>query len=262
MPFHDHKTENMPIEKYTKNSPFIFDITENLSISKYVDIVKFLSILQTNSLFFCRVDKLEDRFEGVSPKTNTVFLEQWLTHLSKEYKSVDVQKKLSIRKDVEERFKKVMCVCCWNKFSYESYAMWKIYSDINKGIMIKSNIENLKLSFNQTEEKIQLSDIKYIDIENEMIEPSSLTSPIIHKHKAYFYENEIRLLHQVGENGNLEFDWSNEPISNGKNIKVDLNILIEEVILSPYSPDWFLRMIKDLMEKYNLNKEIKFSTLK
>jgi len=37
---------------------------------KYLDLTKFLSLLYKRSLFFCRLDKLEDQFEGTTAKRN------------------------------------------------------------------------------------------------------------------------------------------------------------------------------------------------
>lgn len=37
---------------------------------RYMDFVKFISLLETNTLFFARADKLGDPFEGSFPKKN------------------------------------------------------------------------------------------------------------------------------------------------------------------------------------------------
>jgi len=44
-------------------------------------------------------------------------------------------------------------------------------------------------------------------------------------------------------------------------IKVNLNKLIEEIVISPDSPKWFFKMVQDLTNKYNLDKPIKKSEL-
>lgn len=259
----------MPIEKPTNQTAPINEVKENYKIVKYLDISKFISILQKESLFFCRLDKLEDKFEGTSPKENVKYQENWYRQLyeSGQLKTDDIEasiaKSVLERKEMEVKFKKLACVCCWNKFDIESYALWKIYSDMNKGLMITSTIDKLKESFEKTPEIIQLSEINYIDHETDIINnPGNLNSAIIHKHKAYSFEDEIRLIYTVKAEDGLFYDWEAQEISTGKNLKVDLNILIDEIILSPYSPKWFFEMIKDLSEKYNLKKEIKYSVLK
>lgn len=259
----------MPIEKTNTRTAPINEIKENYKIVRYLDLAKFISILQNESLFFCRIDKLEDKFEGTSPKPNIVLQENYYRNLYEQgfLKSDNINE--SVKKDVfehkemEEKYKKINCICCWNKFTVESYAMWKIYSDMDKGLMITSTIKKLRDSFEKTEEVIQLSGINYIDHETDFIEnPGNLNSAIIHKHKAYSFEEEIRLIHQVKDGSGFYYDWESEEIKNGKNIKVNLNILIDEIVLSPYSPKWFFEMVKDLMEKYKLEKKIRYSVLK
>jgi len=36
-------------------------------IWRFMDFTKFVSLLETNSLFFCRLDKLGDPFGGINP---------------------------------------------------------------------------------------------------------------------------------------------------------------------------------------------------
>ena len=259
----------MPIQKPTSQTAPVHDVTNNYKIVRYLDIVKFLSILQSESIFFCRIDKLEDKFEGKSPKPNIKRQEAFyrelyeLGELKSENIEESIKKEVFERKEMEERFKKLCCVSCWNKFSVESYAMWKIYSDMNKGVIITSSIENLHKAFENTPEIIQLSEIKYINHETDYIEnPGNLNSPIIHKHKAYSFEEEIRLIYQVNTIDKFDYDWDSQKNKNGMSLKVNIEFLIDEVILSPYSEPWYFEMIKDLMEKYGLKKKLRYSILK
>ena len=48
----------------------------------------------------------------------------------------------------------------------------------------------------------------------------------------------------------------------GKHIKIDLDILIENIYISPYVDNYFIEVIKSLMEKYDIsNKSIVLSEL-
>src|SRR5690606_7351081 len=162
--------------------------------------------------------------------------------------------------------KSLFCISCWNKYNSESYALWKIYSGMDKGIMITSNIELLKKAFENTTEKVQLNEVLYIDYEKGFIPPNNINNPVLCKNIAYSYEEEIRLIYCLlgtGKVGNgLIYDWGAEKNEFGKYLKIDLNILIDEIILSPYAPIWFYDMIQDLLQKYDLDKKIKFSKLK
>jgi hypothetical protein len=256
----------MPIENPTPQTVPVFFPEENYTIVKYIDLAKFLSLLQTESLFFCRLDKMEDKFEGTSAKLSIKENEEWYRdlyeygHLKSENIDESVAKDLAVRQEMEEKFKKLVCISCWNKNIAESYALWKIYSDIDKGIMITSNVKKLINSLAETPENISLSEIKYIDHNKDYFENSNMTFPIIHKHLAYSYEQEIRLIYQLETENGFIYDWKEN--ENGKYLKVNLEILIDEIILSPYSPQWFFNIIHDLLKKYNLNKKIRYSELK
>ncbi|HET9807805.1 MAG TPA: hypothetical protein VFP49_12935 [Nitrososphaeraceae archaeon] len=48
----------------------------------------------------------------------------------------------------------------------------------------------------------------------------------------------------------------------GKHIKIDLDILIENIYISPYVDDYFIDVIQSLIEKYDIsNKSIVLSEL-
>ena len=82
-------------------------------------------------------------------------------------------------------------------------------------------------------------------------------SPVVHKHKAYSYENEIRLIHEVSNIG-----WENEKYKNGIKVNVNLVKLIDEIVISPFAPEWFSDLIRDILDKYSLNFKLIDSKLK
>lgn len=258
----------MPIiipDKYS--SPVIFP-TENYRIARYLDLTKFISILQKKSLFFCRLDKLEDQFEGVTSKSNykvryEIYANQHLHHSAlTKLTEEEILKRVQGDFKVDQKMKSLSCVCCWNKNEAESAALWKIYSDFEKGIMITSTIHKLIQSLKKTKEGINLSEIKYINHNVDSMPLGNAMYPIFHKHKAYGFEGEIRLIHTVrGIQPGLLYDWTKEEVESGKYLKIDLDLLIDEIIVSPHSPKWYREMISDLCKKYKLNKTIKESEL-
>ena len=163
--------------------------------------------------------------------------------------------------EFEKKLKAISCVNCWNKKETESAALWKIYSDFGKGILIKSSVLNIENALQVTPEEIRISAIKYIDYENELMPDGNSTFPLIHKNDAYSQENEVRLIYQIIPEIGWDYDWTKEENQNGKYIKVDLNLLIDEIIIGPFSPSWLYEMIADLIRKYNIDKPIKKSKL-
>jgi hypothetical protein len=253
----------MPIIKDT--AP-VFSSDEKTLISKYIDLTKFLSLLSTKALFFCRLDKLEDQFEGTTAKKNFDLRIQWYKqtnhYMQTPLNNEQILQQVEEMYEYEKKVKEVNCVCCWNKADNESAALWKIYSDFGKGIMIKSSVKNLVKSFENTPESIRLSAIKYLDYENELMLDGNSMYPITHKQIAYKYEEEIRLIYEVDfPQIGKTYDWNKEEIKEGKLLKVDLENLIDEIIIGPYSPHWMINLVSDLAKKYGLEKPVTKSKL-
>lgn len=251
----------MPI---IRDSAPMFDLDLSTRLCRYMDLTKFLSLLQSKQLFFCRLDRLEDPFEGSIPSLNKKLLEDWISDLERK-KIVGVGKENQV--EVLEKYhlaqKQVTCVSCWNKYRVESMALWKIYSDSAKGIMILSSVERLERALKDSREEVRISEVQYRDYTRETIPVGNVYFPIIHKQRAYDYENEVRLIYEIeqAQIGKV-FDWSKQPIEQGVRISADLDTLIEEIVVGPSAPDWYREMVIDLAEKYGLTSKVRPSELR
>lgn len=259
--------DSAPVKYPSKNSPLV----------KYMDLTKFISLLNRKSLFFCRLDKLEDKFEGITASRNYDYriathkaLRKQMSNMPN-YAKVErtdpnnmesIVQSVNEEYEFENKFKSLSCINCWNYFTQESAALWKIYSDFGKGLMIKTHLEKIELSLTNSTEEMRVSEITYIDYKKEIMPDFNSFYPLIHKDISYSYEEEVRLVHVVPipESG-WEYDWRKAEVQEGLYIKTDLNILIEEVIVAPHAPKWYFELIEDLCLKYNLDKPIKKSRL-
>ena len=93
---------------------------------RYMSFEKFANILATESLFFARADKYDDKFEGYIPESIKV-----------SYQSADIRIDPNIFRPY------VMCNC-WHHGDEESMGMWDKYHLRNSGIAIKTTMRNLK----------------------------------------------------------------------------------------------------------------------
>jgi hypothetical protein len=250
----------MPI---LRDSAPVFFPKDNVKLSKYFDFLKFLSLLSSRSLFFCRLDKLEDQFEGMTAKQNLQLRINWhkktnWNNLSEE----QIKEQVNDMYAYDHKVKEFTCVCCWNKAENESAALWKIYSDLGKGIMIRTSVKNLIASLENTREQIRMSEIRYIDYEKQAMPDGNTMFPLIHKQLFYKYEEEVRLIYEVDfPQIGKKFEWENEPIMEGRLLKTNLAILIEEIVIGPYSPKWSKELLSDLLKKYELEIAITKSKL-
>lgn len=209
---------------------------------------------------------LEDKQEGITSKLNFEYradFYRWMKEngdIEKTFSEEDIIEEVQSWYESEKKLKSINCVNCWNKYKFESIALWKIYSDFNKGIMIKSSISRLKKALEFSTEEIRLSEVHYIDYSKEIMPDGNAMFPLIYKQLAYSYEEEVRLIHQVEHDGWVH-DWSKEEVQEGVCIKADLTQLVEEIVISPYSPKWFHELVKNVSLKYELDKPVKRSIL-
>ncbi len=247
------------------NAP-VFYPKQEYNLSKYMDITKFISMLFKQSLFFCRVDKLEDKFEGTSHQTNfeervrAVKQMQNSGRLPTSWNDAKIRENQKGIETNEKLQRSLNCINCWNISNGESAALWKIYSNFSQGIMIQSSVLKLIGAFQNTEQELGMSEVQYALYNETTLPYGNSNYPFLYKQKAYNYEDEIRLLYSLTDKAeNWQYDWTQEEVEEGVYIKVDLEKLIDKIVLSPYSPKWFFELITDITKRYGLYKPIEKS---
>ncbi|WP_316674897.1 DUF2971 domain-containing protein [uncultured Tolumonas sp.] len=225
---------------------------------------KLINLLETNKLFFTPLEwyAKTDPFEGFQPKA---CLEKYIQFKNKDTNFLRViaaqlpenSEWNVIRKEADNKFKAMYLdmmkgtkVNCWHMNDYESEAMWKLYSENNKGICISTTVDNLikSIELGGSNKTIHIGKVEYLDFFNAELRPEDYVinertlSPLI-KRKSYEHENEIRLYidHDIGESIKPEF------------INVETSVLINKIYISPYSDSLFESSIKAICEKYLLN---------
>jgi len=214
---------------------------ENAKIWRYMDFTKFLSLLDKSALFFTRVDKLGDPFEGTCPEKVINF---WEKKLGIEYP-----------KGFYEHLSKFTAVNCWHLNEYESAAMWKMYLKSNEGIAVQSTFKRLKDSLIDKEHDILIGKVKYINY-GKLVEPTKVfTNPVIYKRKIFRHEQELRaVIKKLPKRGFSP--RSKKTIEDGIYVLVDVDILIDKIYLAPISPVWQFELLKSVMGKYQLDKDV------
>ncbi len=260
---------------YKAHSLFIPPSNSKSKIWRYMDLAKFLSILDTRSLYFARLDQLAaaDPFEGYYTSLNIKFddipfeklSEEWKDNIkTKEtYKSIIRSSRLSREHTKVNR--EVTFVNSWHVKEYESAAMWSLYLSNHEGICIQSTFDNFVASLESYEEfDIYIGKIKYIDYEREAIPMGNLLSPYIYKRKSFEHEEELRALIWTPQNGkNDGVNLKNNKFKDDMGLYVPVNIekLIEGIFVSPSAPKWIANLIRSIVEKYEIEAEVVRSDL-
>lgn len=232
---------------------------------RFMDFTKFVSLLSTNSLFFTRADRFEDPFEGAKgiKKNKTKWDKHYLEFFEHAYRNppegVDFNKSDSeIKKEAKRLLDQLdqggksdlkrTFINCWHENPFESEAMWKLYTkNMSEGIAIQTTYDKLYRALNRNP-SISIGRINYIDYSKRF---AGINDSFWFKRKSFEHENEVRAIYKDFK-ANCDF---------GIPMKINVKTLIGKLYVSPTAQDWFVDVLKDTMEKYELRKKIHRSSM-
>lgn len=226
----------------------------NIALYRYMDFTKFVSLLEKQSLYFPRSDMLEDPFEGSYSKANEPLRDRF-KHMDEELAETLIRGIPMAMKS----FRYCTYINCWHMNNHESEAMWKLYSKEGSGIAIKTNFNSLKTSFIGSDD-IYIGTVNYIDYNSDITPENNSLRIFLYKRKSFEHEREVRVISQSSPDGSKYYEWENI-CSIGKYYEVDLSILIHEIVIYPFAPDWFLELVKSVSARYNISPPIIRSNL-
>ncbi len=238
---------------------------EHAKIWRYMDFTKFVSLIDKQALFFPRMDRLGDKFEGSIPKHTYPNAEKLAQELKAE--DLDLYKWDRDNRKGSKLYLKAQRRCTfinsWHLNDNESAAMWKVYLKTDEGLAIQSTYRRLVDSLNSSETKIHVGRVRYVNYSSKY--PFNVASfPFICKRRSFEHEKELRA---IVFTDNVKFDpkslvtQSSRKIPNGMDIKVNLQTLIEKIYVSPTAEKWFEELVKSIVNKYSINKPVRRSSL-
>lgn len=245
--------------KYTywanNHSGFVLPAATTI-IWRYMTLARFLELVRSRRLFFCRASKLEDRFEGSIPRVVNATLETW----SAQYPFMDASDQMR-----NERIKNrdMFAINCWHVSDYESLAMWNQYGG-TEGVAIRSSVERLTRALTRRLQRddhlwheIYVGRVNYIDYAVDEFPRGDPLAPFIYKRKCYEHEKELRAVTPISHSAELaKFSrWPTEFELNdiGIAIPVELSTLIEAIHVSPTAQGWFEGLVKESVERFGFD---------
>jgi len=244
---------------FQEHSTFIQPENEDMKVWRYMDFTKFVSLIESYCLYFTRVDKFDDPFEGSWPKINVTSRKIIPENLPSDgHKNFfDMMQKIG---ELHKQWPRFNAINCWHINNYESAAMWKLYLKSDEGIAIQSTYSKLKKSLIDRE-TVYLGKVIYLDYDTDSIDERNLLGPFVHKRRSFAHEQEIRALVTKWPIFNTSIDFKQNTIEHGLKIKVDLETLVEKVFVAPGAPVWFADLIKSIIVQYGFSFEVVHSKL-
>jgi hypothetical protein len=230
----------------------------SIAIWRYMDFTKFVSMLETNCLFFSRADHLGDPFEGSFSKGNELLRPIVYKELYDQIEPAMVTQINVNKAELAKWQRQWTFINCWHMNPAESAAMWKLYAKSNEAIAIKSSYFRLA---NAVDEHTYVGTVEYIDFEHDWLPEGNTFYPFVHKRLSFAHEREVRALITQFPTSDQGIDFKAAAPDVGLERKVDLATLIEQVYVAPTSPAWFRSLVTQVCKRYSLEKPVLQSSL-
>lgn len=233
----------MKIKKYKD-----FEVPNDSTIIwRYMELSQFLDLIVHKQIYFPNMNILTDKYEGKIPKNI-------IAQKENEFK----RSGLNVRELEEEMMRfhystspmpELTRINCWTMEEHESYALWKIYlKGSTSGVAIKTTVGSLKSSLengnDKNSEDIYLGKVSYTN--NVDFKELSRFDLVTTKMPYYRYENELRLIifdYPISEGGKAR-----KSDGKGRYIKINLEDLIDNIYISPFSSGWFYNTLIKTIE--------------
>lgn len=233
----------------------------DILVWRYMDFAKYVSLLRSGSLYFARLDLMDDSFEGSLTKIEYESIEAKASigeasgDLPPEWRG----KYLDVLLGNARKMRKSCYVSCWHMNEHESEAMWRLYSQSAFAITLKSRYGKLCDTLPTLDSQGDylgpfMGKVTYVDHVTQQLPTGNGFVPVMNKRPSFAHERECRALIWRPESDQFLFHPNPEILLSaypvGIEVKLDLNAIVEEVVVSPLAPKWFVDSVADVTKKY------------
>lgn len=160
---------------------------------------------------------------------------------------------------------------CWNVDDHETYHMWKLYSGHHNGVAIKTTLGRLIESLGEScDYQISGGLVQYLDFDEDIPEGlDNVFTNVFCKTQPYKHESEFRLMfhdhdHDHGQvnpllPADVPYSFDGRDIESvlpryrpGFNVPVNLEVLIDQVVISPEADTWFKGVVESVLKQYKI----------
>ncbi len=224
------------------------DLHNDQVLWRYMDLSKFISMLETNALWLARADTFRDKHEGRFPDVMKKIID-------KAYEKFDDDEKSIVKdtNDFQDYLIKNSFISCWHKNLDENMVMWEIYGKDCNAVAVQTTVESLIENIDTSSVKGTSLLLKNVIYQNasDITEVLPYTECFFRKRPHFTFEKEVRIC--------LDTYSHLKPLKStvyGHNISVHINGLIEKILIHPDSSKWFMDVVNSITNKYEIHAKV------
>jgi hypothetical protein len=250
----DFLPDAKPVGAKIGEHPSFLAPAEDVMLWRYLDLAKFVSMLESQALFFARLDTQPDPFEGSLPQRDGTDLD--FGELTPGGLDVGRAREfVRLHRESLATFRPRALISCWHMNDYESMAMWDLYAQSGSGIGIRSSSHRLIRSLESAAgdpptARAFMGVVRYIDYNTTLVLPNTALDFLTFKRTSFAHERELRVV-----------VLSTNPVVGGQNIACNLDSLVDEIFVSPAAPGWFRDAAQAVVDRFGLRRKVRQSDL-
>jgi len=240
----------MPVEMFTDG---LEPRDKEATIWRFMNLVRFKDLMSTGELYFCRADLFDDESEGLPP-------EDYIHVLG--LNPLDIRDRQKLNHDLGSiaQFREGFFINCWHLFTEEAAKMWQEYGKDRDGVAVVSRYSLLRSALDSCEGRPHLGQVRY---GSKHLTGWNIQRFITTKREKYAHEREVRAALWIPDEFagiNRHFDENNMPhprplteppdrVPKGQRRKVDLNVLLTGIVVSPWAADTTLSNVERIIRE-------------
>jgi hypothetical protein len=192
---------------------------------RYIDLAKFIDLLDARRLHLTRLDRLGDPYEGTAPAGGR-------------------DGPLEALRAMARRARRAAYVSSWYLGEDESEAMWRLYCPGGQGVALRTRYAQLEETA-AAHPHMHVGRVRYIDYDADPLPAPDLLAPVLHKRVAFAHEREVRLIAvlpqalddpRAGGPPSLEIEWDPERF-------------VDRIHIDPYADDHFAKAVRAVVRR-------------
>jgi hypothetical protein len=227
--------------------PLVNEPLDTVRLWRYMDLAKFLHLLDKKALHLAALRTFKDPFEGQPPRSVIASMSVQPLDLTTEIRA----RRLAVIENNLKMFttsRDCVFASCWHMNEGESAGMWAQYIRAGEGIAIQTTFKRLKAAIPAESHTVSGAVVQYVDYDTTPADFNVLAWGAL-KRSSYAHENEFRL---------IALDAAGPA---GLTLPVELESLIENVYVAPTTPDWLRGLVTSLLAKYEVDVPVLRSDL-
>lgn len=224
----------------------------SVRVWRYLDLPKFIWLLEHRKLYLSRLDLLNDPHEGTTPRLLAMLRDQQLREFGAEQLVTQIP-------SINRQSRRSLYVNCWHLGNSESEAMWRLYCPNDGGVAIQTTYERLVASV-ANDPFCYIGSVTYIDYETQGFPLNNAFYPVMHKRASFAHEQEVRLVKTLSEYWGLP-ERESPP---GVTIDWEPETSVEAIYVNPYAPEFFHDVVCSVVRRVApvLEQQVRWSQMR